>query len=518
MGHDSSAPTVVALGAAPLLLADLVAVARDHATVRLAPEARDRVAHSRELVAGHLRGDRAVYGLNTGFGALADVRIAPADIAQLQTNLIRSHAAGIGDLLPREVVRGMMFVRAKTLAAGFSGVRLALVERLIEFLNVDLCPAVPDRGSVGCSGDLAPLAHIALCLIGEGRVVRPDGGVEPSGAALARVGLEPLALEAKEGLALINGTDGMLTLGALSHTDAQLLFMAADIAAAMSVEASLGTDRPFAADLQALRPHPGQADSAGNLRRLLQGSPIIASHRESEHAVQDSYSFRCAPQVHGAGRDVHAFCGEVLRRELGAVIDNPVVLTDGRVESNGNFHGEPLAYALDALAIAVSGVANIAERRTLWLLGPATGRGLPAFLTVDPGLRSGYMLAQYTQAALVSECKVIGSPASLDSIPTSNNQEDHNSMGWLSAVKLRRVVEMVTTVVAIEVLCAAQALNLRRGQEPAEATGAALAALRKDVPFLDEDREVAADIAAAADLVRSGRLIQAVEAVTGPLR
>lgn len=509
--------SVITIGAQPLALADLVAVAWNRVAVRLAAPARAGVQRSRELVEAHLRGDRAVYGLNTGFGALADVRIAGADIAQLQTNLVRSHAAGVGDLLPREVVRGMMFVRAKTLAAGRSGVRPALVERLVELLNADICPAVPDRGSVGCSGDLAPLAHIALCLIGEGRVLRSDGEVEDASAALGRAGLEPLTLEAKEGLALINGTDGMLTLGALAQAEAQLIFTSADIAAAMSVEASLGTDRPFAADLQALRPHPGQARSASNLRRLLQGSPIIASHRDSEHAVQDSYSFRCAPQVHGAGRDVHAFCGEVLLRELRSTIDNPVVLPDGRVESNGNFHGEPLAYALDALAMAVSGVANIAERRTLWLLGPATGRGLPAFLTVDPGLRSGYMLAQYSQAALVSECKIAASPASLDSIPTSNNQEDHNSMGWLSGVKLRRVVQMVTTVVAIEVLCAAQALDLRRGQQPAEATSAALAALRKTVPFLDQDREVAVDIASATDLVGSGRLLQAVQAVTGPL-
>ncbi|HUH07266.1 MAG TPA: histidine ammonia-lyase [Egibacteraceae bacterium] len=517
-GQTANPPHEVEVGRAPLSLDDLISVARHGANVRLSADARAQVEASRRLVEGHLGEDRAIYGLNTGFGALADVRIAAEDNAALQINLVRSHAAGVGDLLPAEVVRGMMLVRAKTLAAGYSGVRPLVVERLVDLLNAGVCPAVPDRGSVGCSGDLAQLAHIALCLVGEGRALRSGGGTEASTDALARAGVSPIALAEKEGLALINGTDGMLTVGALAHADSLVALRSADIAAAMSVEASNGTDRPFAAEIQALRPHPGQAASAANLRRLLDASSIVASHRDSEHAVQDAYSFRCAPQVHGAARDVHAFAGEVLERELQSVIDNPVVLPDGRVESNGNFHGEPLAYAADALAIGISGAANISERRTLWLLGPAAAqRGLPAFLAVSPGLQSGYMLAQYTQAALVSECKVLGTPASLDSIPTSNNQEDHNSMGWLSAMKLRRVVELVTTVVAIEALCAAQALDLRRPAEPAPATAAARAAMREAVPFLDADREIAADIAAATDLVRRGGLAGAVEQLIGPL-
>ena len=508
----------VVVGSEALLPADVVAVARRMAPVRLDGGAGKGIEASRAIVEQHLGRERPIYGLNTGIGALADVRIPPEDLGQLQRNIIRSHAAGTGELLPQEVVRAMMLLRARTLAAARSGVRLDVVERLLDLLNRGIHPAVPSRGSVGASGDLAPLAHIALCLLGEGRVLTDDGETEPADEAYRRADLAPLELQAKEGIAMINGTEGMVALGLLAHHDAAALLKMADIVAAMTVEAALGTDRPFAEDLMALRPHPGQAAAASNLRRILNGSSIIASHRESVHAVQDPYSMRCAPQVHGAVRDTHAFTAEVLQRELGSVTDNPVVLPDGRVESAGNFHGEPLAYALDFLAVGMSGLGNVAERRTFWLLGPAQTRGLPPFLSTHPGIGSGYMLAQYTQAALVSECKVLAQPAGLDSIPTSGTQEDHVSMGWLSGLKLRRVVELAATIVAIEALCAAQGLDLRRPLIAAAGTEAAHTALRERVPFLEEDRAVSEDILGAETTMREGALIRAVEDIVGSLR
>lgn len=508
----------VVIGPDPLTAEDVVAVARQMAPARLDSSAGAAIEASRAIVEGHLAEGAPVYGLNTGIGALADTRIPTEDLEQFQRNIIRSHAAGAGELLPVEVVRAMMLLRARTLAAARSGVRLELVERLLELLNRGIHPAVPSRGSVGASGDLAPLAHIALCLIGEGRVLENDEGTEPAADAHRRADMAPLDLQAKEGIAMINGTEGMVALGFLAHHDAAALLKASDIAAAMTIEAALGTDRPFAEDLMALRPHPGQAASASNLRRILEGSSIIASHSKSAHAVQDPYSMRCAPQVHGAVRDTHAFAGEVLERELGSVTDNPVVLPDGRVESAGNFHGEPLAYGLDFLTVGMSGLGNVAERRTFWLLGPAERRGLPPFLSTHPGLASGYMLAQYTQAALVSECKILAQPAGLDSIPTSGSQEDHVSMGWLSGLKLRRVVELVTTIVAIETLCAAQALDLRLPLEPATGTEAARNALRQHVPFLEEDRNVSGDIELAEAAVRDGAVLRAVEDAIGVLQ
>jgi histidine ammonia-lyase len=508
----------VIVGGEALTPADMVAVAREMAPTRLAGVAGEAVRASRAIVEGHLGGDRPVYGLNTGIGALADTRIPLDDLEHLQRNIIRSHAAGAGELLPVEVVRSMMILRARTLAAARSGVRLEVVERLLELLNRGIHPAVPSRGSVGASGDLAPLAHIALALIGEGRVLTEDGRTEPAAEAYRRADLAPLELRAKEGIAMINGTEGMVALGVLAHHDAAALLKMADVAAAMTIEAALGTDRPFAEDLMALRPHPGQAAAAANLRRVLEGSQIIASHRDTAHAVQDPYSMRCAPQVHGAVRDVHGYAGEVLERELGSITDNPVVLPDGRVESAGNFHGEPLAYGLDFLAVGMTGLANVAERRTFWILAPGQTRGLPPFLSTDPGLGSGYMLAQYTQAALVSECKVLAQPAGLDSIPTSGSQEDHVSMGWLSGLKLRRVVELATTIVAVEALCATQALDLRRPLEPAPGTGAARSAMRERISFLQEDRTVAEDIELAEATMRDGALIRAVEDIVGALR
>jgi histidine ammonia-lyase len=473
---------------------------------------------SRALVEDHLGTDRPVYGITTGFGALADVRVPVEDLDRLQRNLIRSHAAGAGDLLEPEVVLAMMLLRARALAAGFSGVRPAVVEGLLGMVTHRVVPAVPSRGSVGASGDLAQLAHVALCLTGEGRVLSADGATAPTGPALHQAGLEPVDLRAKEGLALVNGTEGMLALGLLAHHDATGLLRAADVAAAMTIEGALGTDRPFAEELMALRPHPGQGASAANLRRLLEGSAIIESHRDSAHAVQDPYSMRCAPQVHGAARDVHAFAGEVLEREAGSVVDNPVVLEDGRVESTGNFHGEPLGHALDALAAAMTGVASISERRTYWILGPGRDRGLPPFLSTEAGLGSGYMLAQYTQAALVSECKALSAPATVDSIPTSGTQEDHVSMGWLAGLQLREVVRKVRTVLAIEALCAAQAIDLRAPLTPARGTGAAVSAVRQVVPFLEHDREVAEDVGRAEEILTTGGLVGATAQAVGELR
>jgi histidine ammonia-lyase len=508
----------VVVGSQALSVADVVAVARHSAPVQLDAAAGSAIQESRAIVEKHLDGDRAIYGLNTGIGALADARIPREDLEQLQRNIIRSHAAGAGELLPVEVVRSMMLLRARTLAAARSGVRIELVERLLDLLNRGIHPAVPSRGSVGASGDLAQLGHIGLCLIGEGRVLTKDGGTEPAAEAYRRADLSPLELRAKEGLALVNGTEGMVALGVLALHDATYLLKAADIGAAMTIEAALGTDRPFAEDLMSLRPHPGQEAAASNLRRMLNGSPIIASHRDSAHAVQDPYSMRCAPQVHGAVRDVHRYTEEILGRELGSVTDNPVVLPDGRVESAGNFHGEPLAYGLDFLAVGLAGLANVSERRTFWLLGPAQSRGLPPFLSTHPGLGSGYMLAQYTQAAMVSECKVVAQPAGLDSIPTSGTQEDHVSMGWLSGLKLRRVVELATTVLSIETLCAAQALDLRRPLDPAAGTGAARAAVRERIPFLEEDRPVAQDVELSEAAVREGKILRAVEDMVGTMR
>ena len=518
MEQTEPAHGAVEIGSRPLSFADVVAVARGGARMEVAPAAAEAMQRSRSLVEKHLAGDQAVYGVTTGIGALADTRIPHEDLQGLQRNIVRSHAAGAGGLLPVEVVRAMMLLRARALSAGYSGVRPDVVHRIADLVNRGIHPAVPSRGSVGASGDLAQLAHVALCITGEGMVTDGDGRhPEAAADALARAGLDPLPLEAKEGLALINGTEGMLALGILAHQDAALLLSTADLTAALSVEGALGTDRPFADELHRLRPHPGQAASAANLRRLLEGSPIVASHRASEHAVQDAYSFRCAPQVHGAARDAHRFAGEVFERELGSVVDNPVVLPDGRVESTGNFHGQPLAHAMDFLTVAMTGVGSIAERRTQWLLGHGGQRGLPPFLSTSPGLRSGYMMAQYTQAALVSECKVLAHPASIDSIPTSGAQEDHVSMGWLAGLKLRQVLEHVRTILAIEALCAAQAVELQKPLEPAPGTTAALRALREHVPFLEEDRDLSADISAASGLVRDGVLVAAVGAAMGDL-
>ena len=517
MAQDLSVSRVV-VGQGPLSFADVVAVARDGAAVQLGPDAVAAVEQARKAVEELAAAPAPAYGISTGFGALATRHIPTEMRAQLQRSLVRSHAAGSGPEVEREVTRALMLLRLSTLATGHTGVRLATAETLAGMLTAGITPVVHEYGSLGCSGDLAPLSHCALALIGEGEVTDRNGVRRPAAEALREAGLEPVELEAKEGLALINGTDGMLGMLVLAITDLRMLLKAADITAAMSVEAQLATDRVFAADLQALRPHPGQAASAANLTRLLAGSEVVASHRGPDcHRVQDAYSLRCSPQVHGAARDTVDHAAAVASRELASAVDNPVVLDDGRVESNGNFHGAPVAYVLDFLAIVAADVASIAERRTDRFLDRARNHGLPPFLADDPGVDSGHMIAQYTQAAVVSELKRLANPASVDSIPSSAMQEDHVSMGWSAARKLRRSVDGLARVVAIEYLTAARALDLRAPLAPSPATAAAVALLRRNVKGPGPDRHLAPEIEQAHDDVRSGALVRSVETVLGPL-
>jgi histidine ammonia-lyase len=430
----------------------------------------------------------------------------------------RAVAVGVGAPLGEWEVRAMLLLRAHVLALGHSGVRPVVVERLVDFLNQELLPVVPEQGSLGASGDLAPLAHLSLPLIGEGQASF-RGDRMPGRMALERAGFEPLSLEPKEGLSLINGTQGMLAVGILAAHRAQALARAADVAAAMTIEAILGTDRPFDQRLHDLRPHPGQSASASNLRKLLADSEILASHRESEHLVQDAYSLRCAPQVHGAFRDVLAFAVGVLEREMGSVTDNPIVLPEtGEVVSGGNFHGQPVAGALDSLAAAAVSLASVSERRLYRLLDPSTSNGLPAFLVERAGVHSGFMIVQYTAASLVSESKSLAHPAGVDSIPSSAGQEDHVSMGMISARHARECVANAEMVVAMEALAAAQAVELRLPLQPGPATEAATHSMREVVPFLARDRELKPDLDAAIELVESGGLVEAAERVTGPLR
>ncbi len=516
---EPHAGRIVEVDGGPLDRDSVVAVARDGAGVRVAASAVEAMARSRTQVDALAAADRPVYGVSTGFGALATRHIAPELRMQLQRSLIRSHAATSGEEVEREVVRAMMLLRLRTLASGRTGVRPEVALALAAMIDAGVTPVVREYGSLGCSGDLAPLAHVALALMGEGEVRDAGGSLRPAAEALADAGLQPVELAAKEGLALINGTDGMLGMLLLACHDLARLLRVADVGAAMSVEALLGTDRVFAADLQALRPHPGQAASAANLRALLDGSGIAASHRTDECAiVQDAYSLRCAPQVAGAVRDTLAYAEIVGSRELESLIDNPVLLPDGRVESNGNFHGAPVGYVLDFLAIGMADLASMSERRTDRLLDVSRSNGLPPFLAADPGVDSGHMIAQYTQAAVVSELKRLAVPASVDSIPSSAMQEDHVSMGWSAARKLRRAVDGLTRVLAVEILTAARGLDLRAPLAPSPATAAVVAALRVRVAGAGPDRYVAPEIEAAVDLVRSGAFVAAAESVTGPLR
>ena len=498
------------VGVDRLGLEDVVAVARDGAQVGVSPEARERVSAFREHVGRIEDSERPVYGVTTGFGALATTRIPPEERRELQHAILRSHAAGMGPFVEDEVVRAMMVIRAKTLAMGYSGVRPELVDALVNLLNAGIIPAVPEHGSLGASGDLAPLAHVGLCLTGEGWVLE-DGETVPAEEALRRAGLEPIGLEVKEGLALINGTDGMLGMLALALEDFGLLLKTADVTAAMSIEALLGTDRVYREELHALRPHPGQQESARNIFRLLEGSGIVASHRTSQHLVQDAYSLRCTPQVYGAARDTLGFATQVARRELKSTTDNPLVLEDGSVESCGHFHGEPLTFALDFLAVAAAEVGAITERRVDRMLDPSRSQDLPPFLIPHAGTNSGFMVAQYTAASMAEENRRLANPASTGSLPTSAMQEDHVSMGWSAGIKLRKVLENLGRILAIEAVFAAQALDLRTPLEPAPATGAAHRRIRREIPFIEKDEFLAPHLKAAEELVRSAALIETVE-------
>lgn len=519
----------------PITLRDLEDVAVRGRRAVLDPEAKKKAAASRVAVEKIVAaGDDAprVYGINTGFGALSETRISASDIRALQRNLVRSHSTGVGPNLAIPEVRGMMLLRAQVLALGHSGVRVVLIELLLEMLNAGVHPRIPVQGSVGASGDLAPLAHLALAMIGEGEAsvdreaslyakpgYRPEQQLEGADA-LKKVGAVPLVLEAKEGLALINGTQLMASLGTLAVLEAERLATAADIAGAMSLEALKGTIRPFDERLQAARPHPGQAQVAGNLRRLLTESEIAESHRDCGK-VQDAYSLRCMPAVHGASRDALTWVREVLARELNSVTDNPSVFLDenGEAEilSGGNFHGQPLAIALDLAAIAVAELANISERRVEQLVNPALSTGLTPFLAAGSGLHSGFMIAQVASASLVSENKVLCHPASVDSIPSSAGKEDHVSMGSVSAKKLRDVVVNVKNCLAIELMTAAAGIDQRKPLKPSSGVQAAHGAIRAKVAPMTEDRPLYRDIEAVALLLASGELVSAVEKKVGPL-
>lgn len=501
----------ITLDGSSLRIDDLVAVARRREPVRIAAKAWKPVQASRKVVDGLVARGEVAYGITTGFGEFAHVTIEPTQVRDLQRNLLMSHAVGVGDPLPREVVRGMMLIRANTLLKGYSGVRRVVIERLVQLLNADLVPVVPSRGSVGSSGDLCPLAHMALPLIGLG-TLDVAGKPIPAAKALKQAGLTPLVLEAKEGLALINGTQMMCAIGALAVHDALGLLQDAQVTAAMSIESLLGSIVPFDDRVHALRPHVGQRTVAANLRALTAKSEIVHSHEGCDR-VQDAYSLRCTPQVLGPIRDTLHAAHAMLEIELNAVTDNPLVFPDGTILSQGNFHGEVLALHLDYVAIAVSELANLAERRTERLVNPDLSEGLKPFLVDSGGLNSGFMIAQYTAAALVSENKVLAHPASVDSIPTSGNQEDHNSMGSISALKLLQVLGNARNVVAIEALCAAQALDYKAPLKPGKGSAAAHKAIRATIPRLDRDRILADDVAAMARLLEAGTLRSATRSV-----
>lgn len=482
----------------------MVAVAREGASVELDPFRISAIADSRAVVDKALSAGHPIYGINTGFGQLSDIPIAADQLEQLQVNLLRSHAVGVGEPLRVDEVRAMILLRANSLARGVSGVRLELIQFLIEFLNRGVHPVVPSQGSVGSSGDLAPLAHMALVLVGEGQALYQSQWL--SGAeALDRAGLQPLTLQAKEGLALINGTQLMAGVGALVLHDALALMEAAETAAAVSIDALMGTSAAFHAAIQEARGQPGQIASARRLRALLEGSEIGQAHRKSDHKVQDAYSLRCAPQVFGAVRDAIEYVRQVIGREVNAATDNPLVFAgEGEIISGGNFHGQPVALALDVLGLGLTQLGNFSERRTYKLLSPQES-GLPAFLTKNPGINSGLMITQYTAAALASENKVLAHPASADSIPTSAGQEDFNSMGAAAAMKARRICDNVATIIAIELICAAQGLDFRRPLRSSAPVERAHSQVRAIVPELDEDRSLSREIQDLAAAVIAGQ-------------
>ncbi len=518
-GSRSRAPapeaTSVLLGDEALTLESLVAIAREGARVELADHARDRVRKARELVETWVREGRAVYGVTTGFGGLCEVAIAPGQTRALQENILMSHAAGVGNPFPAEIVRSAMASRIQDLSQGHAGVKLETLQALVDLLNSGVCPVVPEKGSVGASGDLAPMAHLALVLIGQGEAFYR--GERMSGSeALRRAGLSPVCLDAGEGLALINGTQFMAGIGALAVNDAARLARTADVACSISLEVLMGTNVEFDPRIHKVRPHPGQAAVADNMYRITQDSAIMSSHKDC-HRIQDAYTLRCSPQVHGASRDAISHVRRVFQTELASSTTNPLIFPEtGDFLLGGNFHGQPLALAADYLCMAASELASISERRIERLVNPQLS-GLPAFLVNDSGLNSGFMIAQYTAAALVSENKVLSHPACVDSIPTSANKEDHVSMGTIAVRKCRSVITNAEAVIAIELLCACQALDLLTRGHPGRGTEAAYRVVRGRIPMLDRDRVLARDIDAMVDLLRGGEIVRAVEQAVGPL-
>jgi len=494
---------------------DLVAIARGNATVHLTEESVKRVIRTRELIERWVQEERTIYGITTGFGALSDVTISKEDTRQLQENILMSHAAGLGDILDSETVRAIIALRIKDLAMGHAGIRMETLHHLTELLNRGICPVVPEKGSVGASGDLAPLAHLSLVLIGRGEAIYE--GERISGMeALRRCGMKPLHLEAGEGLALVNGTQVMTAIGGLAVYDAISLSRTADIAAAMSLEVLMGTRTEFDPRIHQVRPHPGQIAAADNMEKITRNSEIITSHKDCSR-IQDAYTLRCSPQVHGASKDAITYARQVLETEMNAATNNPLIFPESQeLLLGGNFHGQPVALAMDFLAMAISEFANISERRTERLVNPQLS-GLPAFLVSDNGLNSGFMIAQYTAAALVSENKVLSHPACVDSIPTSANKEDHVSMGTLSARKCREIVRNTEQVIAIELLCAAQAMDLFTNMKPGEGTLAAYRIIRDHVGHLDQDRVLSKDIETMTALLRTQEILQGVEEVVGEL-
>ena len=510
----SKSDKTVTLSTSGVTFEDVINVARFGAKVELSADSVAAIKASRKFIDGYAAGGTPVYGVSTGFGALANRHIDVKDRTQLQKSLIRSHAAGVGPTVEREVVRALMFLRLKTMATGRTGVRVELAQQYADYLNSGITPFVPEFGSLGCSGDLAPLSHCALAIMGEGMVHDAKGVEMTAIQALQNAGLKPIELEAKEGLALINGTEGMLGMLIMACSDLYQLATVADITAAMSIEGLLGTDRVFAPELHGpLRPQVGQTISAANIFALLSGSGLVASHRENDSRVQDAYSLRCAPQVAGAVRDTIDYASLIASRELASAIDNPVVLEDGRVQSNGNFHGAPVGYVLDFLAIAATDLGSIAERRTDRALDQNRSAGLPPFLAHDPGVDSGLMIAQYTQAGLVSENKRLSTPASIDSIPSSGMQEDHVSMGWAAARKLRKVVDNTARILAIELVTSARAIEMRAGLKPSPATGNVIAKLRTKVEGVGPDRFLSPELEAAVVLVQSGEITKAAREI-----
>ena len=494
----------VTINSSGITFADVIAIARDNAKVEISSDALARMQVSRDQVEALAQGEVAVYGISTGFGALANRHIDPRDRVQLQKSLIRSHAAGMGPFVEREVVRALITLRLKTLCSGRTGARPVVAETMAAILNANITPLVHEFGSLGCSGDLAPLAHCAMVLMGEGRALGPDGVEAPVTELLSKAGITPVELKEKEGLALINGTDGMLGMLILAITDLEKLLDYSDVIAAMSIEGLMGTDQVLRAELhEPLRPHPGQALSAKNMFEALIGSEIVASHRHGDNRVQDAYSLRCAPQVSGAVRDTVTYAKQVATRELAATIDNPVVLESGEVTSNGNVHGAPVGYVLDFLAIAATDLGSISERRTDRMLDKHRNQDLPPFLAGDAGVDSGLMIAQYTAAGLVSDSKRLAVPASVDSIPSSAMQEDHVSMGWHAGRKLRKVVDNLRNILAIELVGAARCIELRAPLKPAPVTGSLYEQLRNVVPGFGPDRFLAPELEAAANLLRS---------------